>query len=392
MPDDDNSPISAQHAKRLFADWKAAPAIVLAVSGGPDSVALMWLAARWRRTLARGPRLVAVTVDHGLRAEARAEARDVKRLARALDLPHRTMRWTGAKPKTGLPAAARAARYRLLAQAARASGATHILTAHTRDDQAETLLMRLLRGSGIAGLAAMARQSERDGVLLARPFLHVSKSQLIATLKKAKLGFADDPTNRDLNFARPRIRTLMPVLAAEGGDTRNLARLASRLARANQAVEVLVDGAERYLALRDREVSRPQSRAGAKAFKAKIFDAKTFDAKTFDAKTFDARIFDAEAFVAMPEEIRLRLLKRAIDRFGHEGPAELGKVEALLEVVDRAVAESRRGRLPSLGQSSLGQSSLGQSRLKQTLAGALVSLIDGRIRVEPAPPRRSRVG
>jgi tRNA(Ile)-lysidine synthase len=365
MPDDDDSPISAQNAKRLFADWKAAPAIVLAVSGGPDSIALMWLAARWRRTLARGPRLVAVTVDHGLRAEAKAEARDVKRLARALDLPHRTMRWTGAKPKTGLPAAARAARYRLLAQAARASGATHILTAHTRDDQAETLLMRLLRGSGIAGLAAMARQSERDGVLLARPFLHVSKSQLIATLKKAKLGFADDPTNRDPSFTRPRLRTLMPVLAAEGGDTRNLARLASRLARANQAVEVLVDGAERYLALRDREALRPEPGA---------------DAKTFDAKTFEAKIFDAEAFVAMPEEIRLRLLKRAIDRFGHEGPAELGKVEALLEVVDRAVAESRRGRLPSPSQ----------SRLKQTLAGALVSLTDGQIRVEPAPPRRSR--
>jgi len=375
MLDDDHSPISAQHAKRLFADWKAAPAIVLAVSGGPDSIALMWLAARWRRTLARGPRLIAVTVDHGLRAEAKREARDVKRLAQALDLPHRTMRWTGAKPKTGLPAAARAARYRLLARAARASGATHILTAHTRDDQAETLLMRLLRGSGIAGLGAMARQSERDGVLLARPFLHVSKSQLIATLKKAKLGFADDPTNRDPSFTRPRLRTLMPVLAAEGGDTRNLARLASRLARANQAVEVLVDGAERYLALRDREASRPEPGAGAKAFKA-----KTSDAKTFDAKTFDAKIFDAEAFVAMPEEIRLRLLKRAIDRFGHEGPAELGKVEALLEVVDRAVAESRRGRLPNPSQ----------SRLKQTLAGALVSLTDGRIRVEPAPPRRGR--
>ena len=380
MPDDDDSPISAQHAKRLFADWKAAPAIVLAVSGGPDSIALMWLAARWRRTLARGPRLVAVTVDHGLRAEAKAEARDVKRLARALDLPHRTMRWTGNKPKTGLPAAARAARYHLLAQAARASGATHILTAHTRDDQAETLLMRLLRGSGIAGLAAMARQSERDGVLLARPFLHVSKSQLIATLKKAKLGFADDPTNRDPSFTRPRLRTLMPVLAAEGGDTRNLARLASRLARANQAVEVLVDGAERYLALRDREASRPEPGAGAKTFEAKTFEANTFEANTFEAKIFEAKIFDAEAFVAMPEEIRLRLLKRAVDRFGHEGPAELGKVEALLEVVDRAVAESRRGRLPSASQ----------SRLKQTLAGALVSLIDGRIRVEPAPPRRSR--
>jgi tRNA(Ile)-lysidine synthase len=356
--DDDHSPISAQNAKRLFAAWKSAPAIVLAVSGGPDSIALMWLAARWRSTLARGPRLIAVTIDHGLRAEAASEARDVKRLARTLDLTHRTMRWTGEKPKTGLPAAARTARYRLLAQAARASGATHILTAHTRDDQAETLLMRLLRGSGISGLAAMARESERDGVRLARPFLHVSKSQLVATLKKAKIGFADDPTNRDMNFTRPRLRAIMPVLAAEGGDARNLARLVSRLARANQAVEVLVDGAERYLALRDREATR----AG-------------FDANAFDASTFDASTFDAKAFAAMPEEIRLRLLKRAIDRFGHEGPAELGKVEALLAALDQAGAKRGKKRRPML---------------KQTLAGALVSLSDGRIRVEPAPPRRGR--
>src|SRR5205085_2119324 len=243
--------------KRLFADWKSAPAIVLAVSGGPDSIALMWLAARWRRALARGPRLVAVTVDHGLRPEAAREARDVKRLARALEVPHRTLRWTGIKPRTGLPAAARAARYRLLAQAARAHGATHILTAHTRDDQAETLLMRMARGSGLAGLAAMARQSEREGVVLARPFLQISKSQLVATLTKAKLGFAVDPSNRDLNFARPRFRALMPALAAEGCDSRNLARLASRLARANAALEVLVDGAERFLAFKDRGGALP---------------------------------------------------------------------------------------------------------------------------------------
>jgi tRNA(Ile)-lysidine synthase len=342
MLDDDNAAISAQDAKRLFADWRGVPAIILAVSGGPDSIALMWLAARWRRALARGPRLIAVTVDHGLRPEAAREARDVKRLARTLDLPHRTMRWTGAKPKTGLPAAARSARYRLLAQAARANGATHILTAHTRDDQAETLLMRLVRGSGIAGLAAMARQSERDGVLLARPFLQIAKSQLIATLDKAKIGFAEDPTNHDTNFTRPRIRAVMPVLAAEGGDVRNLARLASRLARANAAVEVLADGAERYLALRDRETLHPG--------------------------------FEAKAFAAMPEEIRLRLLLRAIDRIGHEGPAELGKVEALLAALDRAGAAKMAGR----------------TSLKQTLAGALVSLIGDRICITPAPRRRSR--
>jgi len=360
MPDDDHSAISAQTAKRLFADWRGAPAIVLAVSGGPDSIALMWLAARWRRALKRGPRLIAVTVDHGLRTVAAAEARDVKRLARSLDLQHRTVRWSGTKPRTGLPAAARSARYRLLAQAARANGATHILTAHTRDDQAETLLMRIMRGSGIAGLAAMARESDRDGVRLARPFLNVSKSQLIATLRKAKVSFADDPTNRDTSFTRPRLRMLMPALAAEGGDTRNLARLASRLARANQAVEVLVDGAERYLALRDRDPSRPG-----------------FQAKSFDTKILDAKTFDAMAFAALAEEIRLRLLLRAIDRFGHEGPAELGKVEALLSALDRALAQNPAGRRP-------------KPRLKQTLAGALVSLIDGRIRVEPAPPRRHR--
>ena len=353
MSDDDNAPISAQEAKRLFADWRGVPAIVLAVSGGPDSIALMWLAARWRRALARGPGLIAVTVDHGLRPGAAAEAREVKRLARSLDLPHRTLRWTGPKPRTGLPAAARAARYRLLAQAARASDATHILTAHTRDDQAETLLMRLLRGSGIAGLAAMARESERDGVFLARPFLDVSKSQLIATLKKAGIGFADDPTNRDVRFTRPRLREVMPALAAEGGDARSLARLASRLARANAAVEVLAEGAERYLALRDRHAS--PGGIGVNAANIKTFDMA--------------------AFVALPEEIRLRLLLRAINRFGHEGPAELGKAETLLSVFDEALAESgRKGRLP----------------LKRTLAGALVSLSRDRISVAPAPARRRR--
>src|SRR4051794_37501016 len=216
MRDDHHSPISVQDAKRLFAEWKTVPALVLAVSGGPDSVAMMWLAARWRRAMRDGPRLVAVTIDHGLRAEAAREARDVKHLAKALDLPHRTLRWSGDKPTTGLPAAARQARYRLLAKAARAAGATHVLTAHTQDDQAETLLMRMARGSGIAGLAAMARQSRRDGVVLARPLLNVPKTRLRATLQKARIDYADDPTNRDPNFTRPRLRALMPALAAEG--------------------------------------------------------------------------------------------------------------------------------------------------------------------------------
>ncbi|WP_027521911.1 tRNA lysidine(34) synthetase TilS [Bradyrhizobium sp. Ec3.3] len=355
MSDDDNSPISAREAKLLFADLRRAPALVLAVSGGPDSVALMWLAARWRKTLARGPRLIAVTVDHGLRPQAAREARDVKKLAQSLDLPHRTMRWTGAKPKTGLPAAARDARYRLLMQAARAAGASHVLTAHTRDDQAETLLMRLLRGSGIAGLSAMAPVTERDGIALARPLLDVPKAQLIATLKRANIAFADDPTNRDTAFTRPRLRALLPQLAAEGGNARNLARLAARLARANAAVDVLADGAERFLALRDRDRPPPDA---------------------------PARSFEVSTFATLPEEVRLRLLMRAIDAVGREGPAELGKVESLLAVLDRGIAER------------MGRRAVGTSRphVKQTLAGALISLSRGRILIEPAPARRVRAG
>ncbi|MDZ4366181.1 MAG: tRNA lysidine(34) synthetase TilS [Afipia sp.] len=345
MPRPEESPIvSAAEARNLFSDWRSAPALVLAVSGGPDSLALMWLAARWRRALKKGPRLVAVTVDHGLRKEAAREARDVRQLAKALDVEHRTLRWQGEKPKTGLPSAARDARYRLLARAARSCGASHIFTAHTRDDQAETVIMRLSRGSGIAGLAAMARQSDRDGVVLARPFLDVPKSRLIATLEKAGVPFADDPTNHDPRFMRPRLRALMPALAAEGADARGLVRLAARLARANAALDVMTDGAERYLA----NIDGVSPAAG----------------------------FDLAAFSALTDEIRLRLLMRGINRVGHEGPAELGKVEALLRAMDQAV--------------TAGKYVAGRIRLKQTLAGAVISIQNNRIHIVPAPPRGRR--
>jgi tRNA(Ile)-lysidine synthase len=338
--DQDRSVISARDARALFAEFRTAPALILAVSGGPDSIAMMWLAARWRRALRHGPRLVAVTVDHGLRVEAAREAREVKRLAGELAVEHRTMRWTGVKPKTGIPAAAREARYRLLAQAARRYGATHLLTAHTRDDQAETFLMRMSRGSGLAGLGAMARLSLRDGIALTRPLLDVPKSRLLATLDKARVPFASDPTNQDPSFTRPRFRALMPALAAEGCDARNLARLAGRMARADAALELMTDGAERFLAVRD-----PNS--------------------SWHLRGYD---FDAAAFSELPEEIRVRLLARVIDRIGHEGPAEFGKVEAL---VHRLTAAIRTGQ-----------------RLRLTLAGALVTLAKERLSVVAAPHRR----
>lgn len=346
MAGEDHSPISARDAKDLFAECRAAPAVVLAVSGGPDSVAMMWLAVRWRRALRNGPRLVAVTVDHGLRRESAREASDVKQLAKALGIEHRTVRWRGSKPKTGLPAAAREARYRLLTQAARASGATHLLTAHTRDDQAETLLMRMARGSGLAGLGAMARLSARDGLVLTRPLLDIPKARLLATLTKAKLAFARDPTNQDRNYTRPRFRALMPVLAAEGCDARNLARLAARLARANASLELMVDGAERLLAVRDRQAGVPPPPAGIG--------------------------FDAVAFAGLPDEIRIRLMQRVLNRIGHEGPAEFGKVEALVAALDRANAAADGKSL---------------NVFKQTLAGAVIMWKKDRLSIVPAPPR-----
>ena len=333
--------ISATEAKSLFSDLEHLPALVLAVSGGPDSTALMVLAARWRKSLKVKPKLIAVTIDHGLRAESKREAAAVGRLARKLELAHRVLRWTGKKPKTGLQEAARAARYRLLADVARKAKASHILTAHTLDDQAETVLIRMARGSGVKGLSAMARQSRLDGLILVRPFLGIEKIRLIATLRVAKITFAEDPSNRDPRFTRARLRDLMPALAREGLDARRLSLLAARLRRVDRAIEAAVDRAEAELAL-------PPAVPGAIAFDAKIY-------------------------AQLPAEIGLRLIGRVVAKAGDEGPVELGKLEALKAAFDAA---------QSAGQNA------GKVHFRRSLAGALVTFAGRQIVVERAPPRR----
>ena len=347
MPAPDEEPVSAAEARSLFSGLSNAPALILAVSGGPDSTALMWLAARWRDRLKRGPQLIAVTVDHGLRPESKKEAKAVAALARTLGVEHRTLRWTGAKAATGLQQAARLARYRLLAKAARAAGAIHVLTAHTRDDQAETVLIRLTRGSGLTGLAAMGRIAPvpgETGVTLVRLLLHIPKSRLVATLRAAGIAFADDPSNRDPRFTRARLRGLMPALAAEGLDAARLMQLARRLRRADAAIGVAVFQAETDLA-----IAAP---AGVTAFAA-------------------------AGFAALPDEIGLRLLGRAIDRAGDEGPVELGKLEALKTALDAALdAPAAAGSGPA-------------ARFRRTLAGAVVTFAKGRVTVERAPRRRT---
>jgi tRNA(Ile)-lysidine synthase len=354
------APVSAAEARTLFADLKSAPALLLAVSGGPDSTALMVLAARWRAALEDGPRLLAVTVDHGLRAESRREARTAKQLALRLGIRHRTMRWTGDKPQTGLQEAARAVRYRLLAAAARAAGAVHILTAHTLDDQAETVLLRMARGSGMTGLAAMARQTPLVGqiraagasprraaapLVLVRPLLELPKARLIATLEAGRISFCDDPSNGDPRFTRARLRGLMPVLAGEGLDARRLALLARRLRRAEAAIEFAVGVAA-----------------------SAVSDAAWTDGGPIR--------LDAEKFIRLPAEVALRLLGRAIVHAAGELPLRLGRLEALYEELAEPGPRSdstSNSRRPGRG--------------RRTLAGALITLQSGRLTIEPAPPR-----
>jgi tRNA(Ile)-lysidine synthase len=328
-----------EEASALFDGLEGLRGLLLAVSGGSDSTALLVIAARWAKKLKRAPKLLAVTVDHGLRPEGKREAAQVKRLARRLGVPHRTLRWSGAKPKTGLQEAARIARYSLLAQAAVRAGYEHILTAHTLDDQAETVLLRLTRGSGLTGLAGMAHASAlpvgtRTAIFLVRPLLRIPKSRLVATLRAVGIGHSEDPSNRDPRFTRARLRLLMPALAREGLDARSLTRLAARMRRAEATVEFAVGAARAALA------------PGVWPERGPV-------------------VFDAVGFGGLPAEVALRLLGRALAQTGDEGPLELAKLEQLYE----ALRQSRRP-------------------LRRTLAGALVTLDGDRLTVERAPARR----
>ena len=338
-------PISDREIASLFACFPTSGCVVLAVSGGADSTALMVLAQRWSRSHT-AVELVAATVDHGLRAQSRPEADAVAALAARLGLRHEPLAWEGRKPTSGIEAAARRVRYRLLGDLARRLDASHVATAHTLDDQAETLLMRLAAGSGPAGLAGMRQAETQSGFTLLRPFLTTPKARLVATLERDKISWSEDPMNADLAFTRPRLRAARAALEREGLTAERLGRLAERMARTEAVVAAAAKAA--------RAAMRQPSAPGR---------------------------LDGAALIGLPEELALRVLAAEIAQIGEReqrdvaSPIRLKRLEALWRDLRAAI---------SIGRA-----------LRRTLGGALISVESDRSvtitreRTRKSVPKRS---
>lgn len=358
------TPLSATEFARALARLKPSASLAVAFSGGPDSLALLVLAAQWAGR-SRARKLVALTVDHGLRAGSAAEARACARMAKALGVSHRILVWRGAKPKADIQAAARAARYRLLAQACIAEGAGDLLVAHHLEDQAETFLLRLARGSGVDGLAGMAAIRPLQGeVRLLRPLLDVPRARLAAVLKRAKLEAIQDPSNDNTRFERVKARRLLDELSTLGLDAVRLAATAAHMGRVRAALD-----ADTRALLASCAVLAPTGHVEA----------------------------DAEALLAAPEEIGLRALAEILKCVG--GTEYPPRFEALTGVY-RALAAGELARGRTLTGCKLIRTGKRLQALRETsasLAAAPLALKrggsgvwDGRFRVTLAhAPKRS---
>lgn len=266
--------------RRQGAAWPGA----VAVSGGGDSLALLLLLAEWARANGQvAP--VSLTVDHGLRRNSAGEAAGVVAQAAAWGLEAHALRWRGPKPTADIEALAREARYRLMGDWCRTHRVNCLYVAHTEDEQAETFLLRLMRGSGVDGLAAMGAISALpvpacEMIQVARPLLAVPRARLRAFLNARQVPWLEDPMNSDTRFARARLRAAWPALESLGFSAKRIAAAARHLGRAKSVLERSADA---LLA----DVSRP---AG------------------------NHILLDAAKFAAAPEETGLRALAILLTR------------------------------------------------------------------------------
>lgn len=270
----------------------------VAVSGGSDSMALLHLLA------GQGARLSVATVDHGLRPEAADEAALVAAACKGLGLPHTTLRWCDDGGRGNLSARAREARYGLLRDWAAAQGIDTVALGHTLDDQAETVLMRLARGSGVDGLCGMAEARHGRGILWLRPLLSVRRAGLRDWLLARGLGWIDDPTNDDPAYDRVKARRALGLLEPLGISRDGLAETALWMARAREVLGAAAAGL---------------AKAAVRHEAAEI-------------------VIDAAAYRTAPEETRLRLLSAAVCWIG--GTAYRPRLLALRQV-EAAVLDGR---------------------------------------------------
>lgn len=274
--------------------------LAAAVSGGPDSMALLWLLAR--RAAARSQTIHAYTVDHGLRAESADEASQVGAWVKGWPgVIHHILRWEGAKPDSRILEEARAARYNLISEAMAREGLSHLCVAHHRDDQAETFLIRLAKGSGLDGLAGMRPVQARGDITLLRPFLDMGKDDLIALCGAHNISYVTDPTNGNEHYLRPRLRAAREILEEEGLSAKRLSVTARRMARARDALE-------------------------------KISAAMLADIKTGHSE--NSFSLNYKALRVVPEEIVLRILLHVMDDLrpmASYGP----RMESVEDLIDR---------------------------------------------------------
>ena len=265
--------------------WPAA----VAVSGGADSLALCWLLSQWAKHEGRAPPTV-LSVDHGLCSGSEETARAVIARAQQWQLDAHVLSWEGPKRARNLEAAARDARYQLLGDWCLSHGVKGLYVGHTLEDQAETLLLRLGRGSGVDGLCAMSSLGPlpRDGYAgldLVRPLLALPRARLRALLQNLAIPWHEDPMNEDLRFSRVRIRKAWPVLIAAGLEPERLVLASGHLRRARSALQ-----------------------SAAEAFVASHCSFDDGGAQ-----------LNREALAALPEEVGLRALAMVLMRVSAKG-------------------------------------------------------------------------
>lgn len=336
--------------RALFGGIETGRGLVVAVSGGSDSLALLLLLDAFVRGSASPVRLTAVTVDHGLRPEAAREAAQVAALCGARGITHRTLTWQGQKPKTGLSAAAREARYDLLAAAADAAGAAVVLTGHTLDDQAETLAMRAVRGEGV-GLAGMAAATLFDGrIWIVRPLLGLRRQALRDWLRARGVGWIEDPSNDNPAFERARVRQAL--------DEAGIEALALRARAAGEARTALAEAAATLV---ERFATRPAP--GLLRLEHGLFDPAAADP---EAALLVLRTLLATAGGAarLPDPVRSRSL---LSRLAERAPLRATLSRAVVDVRAGGVFVRREARgLPTVS------------------LGVAATIWDGRLRIRAA--------